>query len=88
MRRLLFTLLTIFVLLTQFGLLAHAYQDHDSNESCHLCLPSSQLGHALTSSPVSLSVAGTFIQHAILPQQTTEQQAVRYYAVRAPPRFL
>ncbi len=88
MRRLLPIVLTGFILLTQLGLVLHTYQDHNSNEVCHLCLASSQSDHALVSSPITLSVAGSFSLQAHLPQHPVTQQTVQQYAARAPPRFL
>ena len=88
MRRLLPIFLTLFLLLSQFGLLAHTYQDHQSNEICTLCLAAGQHDHALISSlPVLLS-AGSFDLQEFPLQQVFTQRAVRYYAVRAPPHFL
>ena len=88
MKRFLTLFLLGFVLLTQFGLVAHAYQDHAEEEVCHLCLTNSGHDHAIVANLLSLPVSGTFAFQDAIPQAATEQRTVRYYAVRAPPRFL
>ena len=88
MRRLLYLFLTISLLLTQLGLVAHAYQDHDATEVCHLCLTASQHDHALISTPSVHAVERSFVLFSSASSPTVELQFARHYAVRAPPRFL
>ena len=88
MRRLLPVILTLFIFLTQVGLEIHTYQDHNSNDVCQLCLTGSQQNNALTSTPVTPSVAAAFpLQEAILPASKT-QPVIHAYRSRAPPAFL
>jgi len=90
MRQTLITLLAVITLLSQWGWQAHDYQDHDHAEQGHICeLCLSASGHAaITPSPPLLS--GT---HGSDTPDTPSSvsfiaSAPRFYATRAPPRFL
>ena len=88
MKRLLLISLIAVVLLTQWGVVAHAYQAHDDETVCELCLVGSQHDHALApglSSYTPISARGF---DGPASQQPFTQQTPCYYSVRAPPRFL
>lgn len=88
MRRLLIILLTAFVLLTQWGLAAHAYQDHDEAHVCELCLAQAQHDHVLLPSIPVLSLLGNFEQTSTPSFKTFTPLTLRHYPVRAPPHTL
>ncbi|MGM0593733.1 MAG: hypothetical protein ACQETD_04265 [Pseudomonadota bacterium] len=92
MRRTLLTLLAVITLLTQWGLAAHAYHDHDSPQGhdgtvCEICI--SAAGHAAASPATqrlpSIHGSDTPLRHASVGYVVLTP---RHYATRAPPASL
>lgn len=88
MKRLHLIFLTLFLLLGQLGSLDHVYHEHESGEVCDYCLGAQSLDHAVTVShtsvtPISISQSLHELTHEFFPGKTS-----RYYAARAPPRFI
>lgn len=82
------TVFTIILLLAQWGSFEHAYHEHDSGEVCDYCLTSQALDHVVTP---AIQFVFTSSFHQILPRQVLGYfsiSAVRYYATRAPPRYI
>ena len=85
MKRLLLSSLIVLVLFTQWGLVLHAYQAHDDELVCELCLAANSHEHALVSA-VSLNLLDhTHYLNTTALQQSLIQQTSRYYPARAPP---
>jgi hypothetical protein len=88
MKHLYIPILVLVLLLTQWGSLDHDYHVHDSGESCDYCLSAHALDHAVT--PTLLNIfESSFIQfqsHQL--SEVVSKKSFRYYAVRAPPRFI
>jgi hypothetical protein len=87
MHRTLITLLAVITLLSQWGWVEHAYHEHHANEVCEVCVSAS--GH--------VAVMPTIVQAAVCHHSdfavpaitaTLISETPRYYATRAPPRFL
>lgn len=85
MRNYLLTLLAVITLLSQWGVVEHAYHDHDSGEVCVVCLTASNHDHAITPSLPALPTMASFTIGEQLPQQVAARRTVRHYASRAPP---
>ena len=87
MRRYLLILLAALVLLTQWGLVAHAYHEHNDDEPqvCELCLNHKLHSQALMPATVSLQVNNpSFIPVAFDNHSFTFLYSY-HYAVRGPP---
>lgn len=87
MRQTLITLLALFTLLSQWGLLEHGYHEHEPDEVCEICV--SAAGHVavLPAAPPLPSFEGSDF---LVPADTPSLSAVapHGYLARAPPRFL
>jgi len=88
MNRLHLTIFALILLLGQWGNIDHAYHEHDSGEVCDFCLSAQALDHAITPA-IQCVFAPSF--HQTLSQQVqgyVSANGARYYAARAPPRFI
>lgn len=88
MRQLLFSLLAVIILLSQWGWVVHAYHDHDAGEACEVCLTINAQNHAIAPSLLLLLVVFGFILNASTPRLNMVPRAACYYSARAPPSFL
>jgi hypothetical protein len=86
--RYLISILAVITLLSQWGLVDHAYHNHEHDESCVVYLTANANGHAITPSLPALPIAATSNINEQLPQLILSTRVVRYYTSRAPPRFL
>jgi len=88
MKQLHLIFLTLFLLLGQWSSLEHDYHDHESGEICDYCLNAQPLDHAVTNS-VELGISNEPThQQDELAQEFISKSNIRYYSVRAPPRFI
>ena len=88
MNRLHITIFALILLLGQWGSFDHAYHQHDSGEACDYCLSAQALDHAITPA-MPFVFAPSFQQFQPEPiWKHISNSSVRYYAVRAPPRFI
>jgi cation diffusion facilitator CzcD-associated flavoprotein CzcO len=87
MRRHLITLLAVITLLSQWGWLEHGYHQHDPDEVCEVCVSASGHVGLTPSAPQLPDFAGVDF---FTPAATASHLATapRFYATRAPPRFL
>ena len=79
--------LALLVLLAQWGVIEHNYEDHDHGELCHLCLSAASHDETMASSPSAFpaSIDTLFVVHATSYQLPAFR--VRRHTIRAPPRF-
>ena len=88
MNRLHITILVLVRLLSQWGGLEHDYHVHDSSDVCDYCLGAQALDHAI-SSTVSIAFSPSYNQfQPELSGLVISLNNIRYYSVRAPPRFI
>lgn len=88
MNRLHLTIFALLLLLGQWGSFDHAYHEHDSGEACDYCLSAQALDHAITPA-IQFVFTPSFEEfQPHLTKQNLSSNTVRYYAARAPPRFL
>lgn len=88
MKHLHLIVLTVTLLLSQWGTIDHVYQEHTAGEVCDFCISAKSLDHAVTSSSQSIALIKQMQRPEILAQASTSKSVTRYYAVRAPPRFI
>lgn len=87
MRRTLITLLAVITLLSQLSWLEHGYAEHSSGDVCEVCVSASGHVAVIPSVPQLPPVHGSDFPLAVItPSQRHTTQ--RFYATRAPPRFL
>lgn len=88
MRRLILISLATLVLLAQWGLVAHAYHEHEEEQVCEHCLTHKQLNQALLPASVkSLPFSKTYVPTTFVANNFLAQ-APRHYSVRGPPHSL
>ena len=88
MNRLYMPVFVLLILLAQWGSLNHAYHVHESGDVCDYCLSAQALDHVITST-IQFVFASSFQQfQSEQMREDASIQSVRYYAVRAPPRFI
>lgn len=88
MNRLYLTIFAFILLLGQWGSFDHAYHQHDTGEVCDYCLSAQALDHAIVPA-IQFVFTPSFEEfQPDLTKQHTSSSRVRYYAARAPPRFL
>jgi len=76
------------LLFAQGSSLDHIYHDHKNGEVCDYCLSAQPLDHAVTTSiQLFLSIKKPQWQTEPAKVLFTESN-IRYYAARAPPRFI
>lgn len=88
MRRILPLLLAVLFLMTQWGLVAHAYQDHDDEVVCELCLAKNQHDHVLLSSAPVLNLVQQSVQDEASQYHAFSPATLTHYSSRAPPHSL
>ncbi len=88
MKRLNLIILTVTLLLSQMGMLDHAYSEHDSREVCDYCVSAPSLDHAITSSVQTDFSNNASQQHNELAQESLSVNTLRFYAARAPPPLI
>jgi hypothetical protein len=88
MSRLFSSLLVFVFLLGQLALVTHAYEDHDSDTLCEICLTQSHQDHGLASSPPGWSLNSSYALVSETYQHDYSTPHIAHYAVRAPPAFL
>ncbi|MCW8900367.1 MAG: hypothetical protein OQK75_06230 [Gammaproteobacteria bacterium] len=88
MKRLHLIILTITLLLSQWGMIDHVYHDHIASDVCEYCVSAKSFDHAATSSVQSTAIIKQFQNPDVLAQASTAKTVSRYYAVRAPPRSI
>jgi len=88
MKRLHLIFLILVLLFSQGSSLDHIYHDHKNGEVCDYCLSAQPLDHAVTTSiQPFLSIKKPQWQAEPAKLFITKSN-IRYYAVRAPPRFI
>lgn len=87
MRQTLITLLAVITLLSQWGWIEHDYDKHDPGEVCEVCVSASGHVAVTPSAPQLPTFQGSDFVTPVLPS-SIPAAAPRYYASRAPPRFL
>lgn len=90
MRRILLISLATFVLLAQWGLVAHAYHEHteDDAQVCELCLNHKVHNQALLPDTTQFQINSSRYIPATFVNDTFITQFSRHYSVRGPPVFL
>lgn len=88
MKHLHLIILTVTLLLSQWGAIDHFYHEHTAGEVCNYCISAESLDHAATSSFQTTIVVKQTQPAKILAQASTSKSVTRYYNVRAPPRFI
>jgi len=89
MKRLLFTVLFVITLVTQWGLISHAYEEHDDEAVCEICVIANQHedDHLLVSSVNYELLSSSHRPQSLSSEKSLLQQQSLYYSVRAPPAF-
>ena len=80
--------LTLVLLFAQGSSLDHIYHDHKNGEVCDYCLSAHPLDHAVTTSIQSFLSIKKLQWQAEPAKVFITESNIRYYAVRAPPRFI
>ncbi|MFK5912921.1 MAG: hypothetical protein QM484_00985 [Woeseiaceae bacterium] len=83
-----FLILSIILLLSQWGSIDHIYHAHKSGEVCDYCISAQPLEHAVSSAVQSIAIVK---ETPVKEEQTQTAYAVsftRHYAARAPPRLI
>lgn len=88
MNRLHLIILTVTLLLGQWGSIDHVYHDHAASEVCDFCISAKSFDHAVASSFQATTLTKQTQQAETLLQASTSQGVIHYYAVRAPPRLI
>ena len=88
MKRLHLIIFTVALLLSQWGTIDHVYTHHTAGEVCDYCVSAKSFDHAVISSFQITHVSKQTQTPAVLAQASIEKIASRYYATRAPPRFI
>jgi len=88
MKRLHLIILTVTLLLSQWGTIDHVYHDHTVGEVCDYCVSAKLFDHAAPSSFQTTRVIIQTQQAETLAQASTSQSITHYYNVRAPPRLI
>lgn len=88
MNRQLIIVLTLFLVLTQWGSLEHAYHDHSAGEACDYCSTSKSLDHIVLASSESVVHTVGFQWHDELISQDFYKAHVNYFTARAPPHTI
>lgn len=87
MRQSLITLLAVITLLSQWAWLEHGYHDHDAGEVCEVCVSASGHVAVTPTAPQLPALHGSDLPVPVFSTSYTAA-APRFYATRAPPRFL
>jgi len=88
MKRLHLIILTVTLLLSQWGTIDHVYHAHIAGEVCDYCVSAKSFDHAVTHSSLATIVIKQTLQPEVLAQASIAKSIARHYAVRAPPRFI
>jgi len=88
MSRLYITVLALILLLGQWSSIDHAYHQHDSAEACDYCLSAQTLDHAATPATLFVFAPSFKVFKSDLISELTFKSHFRYFAARAPPRFI
>lgn len=88
MKRLCMITLSLVLLLSQWGSLAHAYHVHKPGDVCDYCLSAHPLDHSITATVQTVSLNSSPELHDELLQDLTAASHVSYYTARAPPGFI
>jgi len=90
MKRLHLIILALFLLLGQLSGFDHFSHDHDheSGEVCDYCLSAQSLDHAVTVSSSLLVADHKPHWQSESVKSFIANNSIRFYAVRAPPRFI
>lgn len=88
MNRLTPTIFAFILLLGQWGSFDHAYHQHDTGEVCDFCLSAQVLDHAIAPAIHFVFTPSFEVFQANLTKQLSANSTARYYAARAPPRFI
>ena len=88
MKRLHLIILTLTLLLSQWGVIDHVYHEHVAGDVCDYCVSAKSFDHAVTSSFQTTALIFQTQRAEVLVQASTPKSVSRYYAVRAPPRLI
>lgn len=88
MKRLHFLILSVTLLLSQWGSIDHLYHAHTSGEVCDYCISVQPLEHAVSSMVQSIAVAKKTTAEEEQPQIAHAKSFTRHYIARAPPRLI
>lgn len=88
MKRLHLIIFTVALLFSQWGTIDHVYTHHTAGDVCDYCVSAKSFDHAVTSSFQVTHVIKQAQSPVVSAQASIEKIASRYYASRAPPRFI
>ena len=88
MKRLHLIILTVTLLLSQWGMIDHVYHEHVAGEVCDFCISAKSFDHVVTSSFQATTITQQTQEPEVLVQEATSNSSNRYYATRAPPRLI
>ena len=78
----------ITLLLSQWGVIDHAFHDHFEGEVCDYCISAKPFDNAVTSSDEIVVSDSQNQNPAVLLQVAKSETPRYYYSVRAPPRTI
>ena len=88
MKRLHFTIITITLLLSQWGVIEHAFHEHVAGEVCEYCLTAKSFDDIVLSSDQAVVPAIQSQISEVLFQAAKSETFSHYYSIRAPPQFI
>ena len=88
MKHLHLIVLTVTLLLSQWGTIDHVYHEHIAGDVCDYCVSAKSFDHAATSSFQTTRVIKQTQRAEVLVQASIAKSVSRYYSVRAPPRLI
>lgn len=88
MKRLHLIIIMVTLLLSQWGMIDHAFHEHNAGEVCDYCITAKAVDDAVTSSE-KIVVSDKQNQNPdVLLQASNFKTTRHFYSVRAPPQFI
>lgn len=88
MHRLFKSLILLSLLVGQFQLATHAYEEHAEEQSCDVCITLKQQDQTIEASACKLFIQSSYNLAADKNQLACSNQQFTFYSVRAPPSYL
>jgi hypothetical protein len=88
MQRLMKSLFILLLLAGQFQVVVHAYDEHDFEHPCDICITLKQQEQATNITPPGLLIDSSYDLIANQKPLARLPQHVTFFAVRAPPSYL
>ena len=88
MKRLHFAIIMITLLLSQWGVIDHAFHEHEAGEVCDYCISAKPFDDAVTSSDVIVVPNKQTQTPAVLLKTAHSKTRNHFYSVRAPPHLI